>query len=724
MRLYVLGGLLLLWAVAIVWRLGVLQIIRYREYVQRAARQQQRVEEAPAERGIIYDRNGQELAMSVKVDSIYVVPSELKDPAATASLLSGVTGADPQDLLARFQANKNFAWVARKVDAETVRRIASMKAQGIPLVQAVGFEKEPKRFYPKKDLAAQVLGYVGTDDHGLAGIERAYEETLHGTPGQLRILQDARVLDSRRRLLSRVEKAPEPGTNVVLTLDEKIQFIVEKELDQAMRETGAVAGTVVVQNPRTGEILALANRPTYNPNISKEVTPAALKNHAVSDVFEPGSMFKVVTLSSALDEGLTRPDELINTSPGFVVVGGKRIRDHESLGTISVTDVLVKSSNVGAIKIGLRLGEERLYKHIQDYGFGRQTGIELPGETRGLVKPVNRWSKVSIGAMSMGQEVGVTPIQIASMVSAVANDGVYTPPRIVAGTTEPTQGYQQVVFRPAEQRRVISTTTAAEMKKMMEGVVLFGTGRKALLNGYTSAGKTGTAQKVDPRTHAYSRTDYIGSFAGFAPINNPAVTVLVSLDSAKGLHQGGQVSAPVFARIAQQVLEYLHVPHDAEIKNDPRQQLLRAKIREDELQEDAPEHVGEALDIPAEQAGAVPAGAPPVTYSNVARTVPAAYAPLAVRPAPQPQTSAPATVPLPVPVKETPAHPDGTVVVDMTSGRIVPSFLGKSLREAIEVAHRNGFELHVVGNGVAREQQPAAGTRAPAGSKIAVRFSR
>jgi cell division protein FtsI (penicillin-binding protein 3) len=707
---------------AIFGRLTVLQVVRYREYMQRAARQQQRVEETPARRGIIYDRNGQELAMSVQVDSIYVVPSALKDAAATASLLAGITGADPQELLARFQANKNFAWVARKVDAETADRIRSMKDQGIPLVQAVGFEKEPKRFYPKRELAAQVVGYVGTDDNGLAGIERSYDEMLQGTPGQIRIVQDA-----RRKLLSHVEKQPEPGANVVLTIDEKIQFIAEKELEQAIRDTGAIAGTVVVQNPRTGEILALANRPNFNPNVGREVTPAAMKNHAVSDVFEPGSMFKVVTLSSAMEEHLARPDELVNAAPGFIIVGGKRIRDHESLGTITVTDVLAKSSNVGAIKIGMRLGEERLSRYIQQYGFGKATGIELPGETRGLVKPVSRWSKVSIGAMSIGQEIGVTPIQIASMVSTIANDGLYTPPRIVAGTTEPLRGYQQVVFRPAEQHRVVSTTTAAEMKKMMEAVVLYGTGRKAILNGYTSAGKTGTAQKVDPRTHAYSKTDYIGSFAGFSPVNNPAVTVLVSLDSAKGLHQGGQVSAPVFARVMQQVLEYMHVPHDAEIKNDPRVQLMRAQAKQEVLEEDSSEHLGDTLEVPAEQAGAAVSNRPPQTFAN-AGVRQAAYAPVA---APPPTTATPAqpaaatgSGPLPVMVREAPNHPDGTVVLDVASGRPVPSFLGKSLRESIDIARRNGFELHVVGNGVAREQSPAPGTRVPPGSKIAVRFSR
>jgi cell division protein FtsI (penicillin-binding protein 3) len=712
-RVYVLGGFLLLWAMAISARLVALQVVRYGEFTQRAARQQQRTQERPARRGIIYDRNGQELAMSVPVDSIFAVPSEIPDQASAAALLSKITGNDPEDLLSRFKANKNYAWVARRIDSELADRIRSVNLRGIY------FTKEPRRFYPKRDLAAQVLGYVGSDDEGLAGVELEFEDTLHGVPGRVMILQDA-----RRRQLSHVEREPVPGENVVLTLDENIQFIVERELDRAMAETGAVGGTVVVQNPKTGEILALANRPTYNPNVSREITPAALKNHAVSDIYEPGSVFKIVTLSAALEEKVARPDEMIDCAPGYIIVGGVKIRDHKPLGMLTVANVLAESSEVGAIKIGMRLGNERFYQYIQGFGFGKTTGVELPGETRGLAKPVSRWSKVSIGAMSTGQEIGVTPMQIVSMVSSIANDGMYTPPRIVAGTTEPTRGYQQVDFHPAEQHRVVSTTTAGEMKKMMQGVVLTGTGRKAVLNGYTSAGKTGTAQKIDPRTHAYSKTDYIGSFVGFAPVNTPAVTVAVILDSAKGLHQGGQICAPVFSRITQQVLEYQHVPHDAEIRNDPRQMLL-AKVRDEDLQEDSPDHLGETLEAPAETVAASTTSAPPRTYAVAGPRVVSASFPTPAAQSRAARNDDPAPVaPLQVPERAAPEHPVGTVVLDVAAGQTVPSFVGKSLRDSIQLAQRSGFELHVVGNGIAREQSPGAGTRLPAGSRIAVRFSR
>src|SRR6266567_4228986 len=410
------------------------------------------------------------------------------------------------------------------------------------------------------------------DDEGLSGIERAYDEQLHGKPGQMLI-----SVDARRKWFGRVEKQPEPGDNLVLTVDEEIQYIAEHELQRAMLETHAAAGTVIVENPHTGEILALANRPTFNPNVSKGIRSEALKNRAVSDVYEPGSTFKLVTISAALEEKLTRPNEIFDCQKGSIVINGMRIHDSRPHGLLSVSDILAESSDVGSIKIGLRLGEDRFYKYIRAFGFGQQTGIELPGETRGMTKPVNRWSKVSIAAISMGQEIGITPLQLTGLISIMANDGVYVAPRITAATLQPQSTPQTIAFHPANGRRVISSLTAAEMRQMMQGVVLHGTGKKALLIGYSSAGKTGTAQKVDPATHAYSHTKYVGSFAGFAPVNNPAITVAVVLDSAVGLHQGGQISAPVFNRIAQQVLEYLHTQHDLEIPANRQMLLARSK---------------------------------------------------------------------------------------------------------------------------------------------------
>jgi cell division protein FtsI (penicillin-binding protein 3) len=678
-----------------------LQVVKFGDFTQRAQKQQQRTIDVTPRRGIIYDRSGHELAMSVNVDSVFAVPSEIPDHSNTAVLLSKILKVDANDLLAKMKSSHSFCWIARKLDADVSERIRALNLRGIY------FQQESRRYYPKRELGAQVLGYVGMDDEGLAGLEHAYESTLGGKPGTMVVSMDA-----RKRRFARVEKKPEPGDNLVLTIDEKIQWIAEHELDTAMQDTKAEAGMVVVQNPRTGEILALVNRPTFNPNDPRHIKPAMLKNHAISDIYEPGSVFKTVTYSAALNEGLIKTSDSVDCQGGIINVNGLRIHDLHKLGTVSMSEAFAKSSDVAAVKTGLKLGDDRFYKYIHDYGFGQQTGIELPGETRGMAKPANKWSKVSIGAMSIGQEIGVTPVQVVSMISTIANEGVYTPPRIVAGiTSSSTTGPQTIAFKPAPSRRIISTMTAAQMKQLMEDVVLFGTARRAILDGYTSAGKTGTAQKVDPSTGRYSKTKYVASFAGFAPVNTPAVSIVVVLDSAQGLHQGGQVSAPVFARIAQQVLAYMHAPHDADFKRD-KMQMLRAKAKDEDLEEGSGEHIGEALEVAQDQPVApTPASSPTMTASDkklIAK---------ATKPSPVVEQK-------PLPEPPNPVQANGTVVLDVGGGPTVPSFLGKSLRSAVEYAQSNGIELDAIGTGVAKEQSPPPGARMPAGGRVAVKFSR
>jgi cell division protein FtsI (penicillin-binding protein 3) len=708
-RLYSLTGLLCLWLVAICFRLVYLQVFRYGDFEQRAQHQQQRSFELSPKRGIIFDRAGRELAMSIQVDSAFAVPTEIPDLANTISLIARITHDDPRVLLADCRARKTFCWVARKADAEVVERIKGMNLQGIH------FQKEPRRFYPKRELAAQMLGYVGTDDQGLSGLERQFNSELQGKPGRLMI-----SVDAHRRWFSSVEKQSEAGNNVVLTVDQNIQYIAERELEKAMEETHAAAGTVIVQNPRTGEILALANRPTFNPNLRKEITIEALKDRAVSDIYEPGSAFKIVTISAGLEEKVTHPDELFDCRMGSIVINGLRIRDSKQHGILSVSDIIAESSNVGAIKVALRLGDDRLYKYIRAFGFGQTTGIELPGETRGMTKPVERWSKVSIGAISMGQEIGITPLQLIGLVSTIANDGIWTAPRIVAGTIGPQTTPQTISFQPAASRRVISSLTAAQMRQMLQGVVLHGTGRKAILEGYSSAGKTGTGQKVEPGTHTYSKTKYVASFAGFAPVNDPKISVAVILDSAVGLHQGGQVSAPVFQRVTQQVLEYMHVPHDVEIPATHQVLLARRNISDKDLDEVSPDHLG-AID---EAETSNPAAALAQPKSPVIRTqvVPAALRQKEPQLESQPNSQA---VAAPNNSPEQKASPNGTIVLDVEEGGIaVPSFLGKNVRAAVEAAQDAGLDLDAVGSGTAREQTPAAGAKVAAGSRVVVKFGR
>lgn len=733
-RLYILSAVLLIWCGGICLRLVYLQIFRYDAFLKRAEHQQTRTVDIAAKRGIVYDRAGRELAMSVAVDSVFAVPSEIPDIGGTISLISRITKSDPHELLAKCKAAKSFCWVARKADSEIADRIRSLNLRGIYL------QKESKRFYPKPDLAAQVLGYVGMDDEGLSGIEREFDDKLRGSTGRMLI-----SVDARKKWFGSIEKQPDPGENVVLTVDENIQHIADKELQVAMQQTHAIAGTVVVENPHTGEILALANRPTFNPNLAKEITPEKLKNHAVSDVYEPGSTFKLVTLSAALEEKVTNPDEVFDCQMGSIMFNGMRIRDSRPHGLLSVTQILAESSDVGAIKVALRLGQDRFYKYIRAYGFGSPTGIELPGESRGLTKPVNRWSKVSMGAISMGQEIGITPLQLSSLVSTIANDGVWIAPRIVAATTEPQKTPQTIAFHPANEHRVISTMTAAQMKKMMQQVVLEGTGRKAILEGYSSAGKTGTAQKVDPATHAYSRTKYVGSFAGFAPINNPAIVVAVILDSAVGLHQGGQVAAPVFQRISQQVLEYLHVQHDVDLPRSRQILMARQNVKEDELAEASPDHLGSGLDIPdntvvdvasvnskPSPSDRAPESQQPANRSNRApsnviaaslrQREPETMPPPHSKPSAFSSQAALPTGSNPTPLSQISS---GTVVLDVEQGGIVvPSFIGKSVRSAVEAAQDTGLDLEPLGSGLARAQNPPAGSHVPAGSRITVTFGR
>src|SRR6202171_2492621 len=587
-RIYLLSAILIFWCVAICGRLVFLEVFHYGGFVKQAEHQQQREIPLSAKRGVIYDRAGHELAMSVLVDSAFAVPTEVKDLPTAVSLITRITGDDYNVVLADCRAHKTFCWVARKANDETIQRINSLKLQGIH------FQKEPKRFYPARDLAAQVLGSVGMEDSGQSGIEHEFDDQLRGRPGYMFI-----SVDARRQWFADVATQPDPGDNLVLTIDKNIQYIAEKELDQAIHDTKAIAGTVIVENPHTGEILALANRPTFNPNLRKQITPGALTNRAVSYVYEPGSTFKLVTISAALEEKVTNPNEIFDCQMGSIVYNGMRIRDSKPHGLLPVWGVLSESSDVGAIKIALRLGEDRFYRYIRAYGFGQQTGIELPGETRGRTKPVSQWSKVSIAAISMGQEIGISPLQLTGLISTFANDGVWVAPRIVAGTVpshaDPKTAPQTVTFHPANQHRVISSFTAAEMRSMMQKVVLEGTGRKAILEGYSAAGKTGTAQKVDPATGAYSKPKYVGSFAGLAPVNNPQIVVAVILDSAVGLHQGGQISAPVFRGVSQQVLEYLHVAHDLPLAPE-HQLLMAARTKDRDLEEGTPDPPGEPLE--------------------------------------------------------------------------------------------------------------------------------
>ncbi len=715
-RILTVLGIFLGWAVLITGRLIWLQTIQHAEWAERAQRQQERTFNVAPRRGILYDRNLHALAMTVVADSIYAVPSEMgAEKERTAAVLAKIVHTDPEDrftsqkqILARLTGSHNFAWVARKQTPAVIARVQALHLTGVYI------QNEFKRFYPDKQLAAQVLGYVGMDDDGLAGVEEDFEKELHGTPGRM-----LTAIDARRHVLDSEERDPQPGENLVLSIDANIQFMAEQALDRNMERTGAANGTVVVQDPHTGQILALAIRPAFDPNNFRHTDPALLKDHAVSDVYEPGSTFKLVTYSAALEEGVVKPDDMIRTLGGQINVAGRIVHDDRDAvlyeaqhgNVVTATQALEESSDVAAIELAQRMGPERFYKYIHDYGFGMRSGIELPGETRGLVKPPARWQPTTIGSIPMGQEIAVTPIQLVTMASSIANGGVYLPPHIVLNANAPAPGaagFSAAPFRaqeelpnplPAGAHRVISEMTSAEMRKMMEGVVLYGTGRPAQLDGYSSGGKTGTAQKIDPKTHTYSKTKYVASFVGFAPVSDPAVTIAVIMDSPSiGSHFGTAASAPVFHDLAQQILEYLGVPHDQDLQ--PGMVAKDAKPVTEKVPE---EHTEDLASLFAE-VNHLPADDPlretatSDQHSAVSETQPRAAA--AEQPA---------------------ARPTGSVAVP--EQRVaVPSFAGKSLRDVVVGASGAGLGLRVVGTGIAREQAPAAGTMVPEGTEIVVRF--
>src|SRR5467141_799550 len=572
-RLLIVACVALVCMGAVFGRRGYLQLFRHSEFMARAQRQQQRVIEITPKRGAIYDRNMHPLAMSIPVDSAFAVPSELGDEQLAARLLSGVLGIPREVLEARFESSHSFVWIARKLPPDKKEAVEALNLKG------VYFQKENQRIYPKRDLASHVLGFVDLDEKGLGGIEYELDGKIRGKSEKIIVMADA-----RQRWFDGGEAQRERGVNVVLTLDEKIQYIAERELAAAIAKTHAMAGTVLVMNPNTGEILALANWPKFNPNAANDSPAEARMNRAVAALYEPGSTFKLITLAAAFDQGVTRPEEVFDCENGAVYVAGHRIRDHKPFGLLNVAGILAQSSDVGAIKIALRLGAPKFYEYIRAFGFGQPTGVDLPGESKGLLRRLENWSAVSIGSISMGQEVGVTPIQLISAVSAIANGGMLYKPHVVGELRRgdralPAEG----PLAPSEPRKVIRPETAATLRRLMEGVVLNGTGKPAHLDGWTSAGKTGSAQKIDPATGRYSPTQLIASFTGFAPISNPAVTILVSLDSPVGKHEGGQVAAPVFKRIAEQVLPYLDVPRDVPVA--PR--LMQAAYRNRDVADSA-----------------------------------------------------------------------------------------------------------------------------------------
>jgi cell division protein FtsI (penicillin-binding protein 3) len=677
-----LGGILALWMLGLIARLYYLQIVQYVDLLARAQRQQQRTIEVAGKRGTIFDRQMNPLAMSLEVESVYAVPSEIPDPDMVTHLLAPVLGLDPSDLLGRFRAFRSFCWVKRKVTTEEATRVRELNLKGIY------FQREAKRFYPKGELAAHIIGYIGLDDKGLAGLEYALNDLIKGRPGRILVASDA-----RRRSFHSSEWEGQPGKNLVLTLDEKVQYIAERALAEGVRKWQAAGGVAIVQNPNTGEILAMASQPTFNPAEYAKSPPEALLNRGVGWVYEPGSTFKLVTLAAALEENLANPQEVVNCQQGSILLAGHAIHDHKPFGDLTITDVMVNSSDVGAIKLGLRLGAERLYRYIRSFGFGARTEVELPGEERGLLKAPGRWSGISIGEISMGQEVGVTALQLATAFSAIANGGIRFEPRVVHDVF---LGSGHEPLPPVSGHRVVSERTAERMRQIFAAVVERGTGTPARLNGYSAGGKTGTAQKIDA-SGRYSKSHYIASFVGFAPVARPAVTILVVIDSPVGAIYGTEVAAPVFRSIAEQTLGILNVPQDNPSRWPQIVSSAPAGIPR--------QNRGDRAGFLPRDSGLLGAATSPVRPASFTRT--------AVFSKTESLTG-----------QETDAVAPGTLVLDDGPWISVPDFSGLAARQVAEECQKLGLELNVTGSGLAVEQNPPADSRVPAGARVWVRLAR
>ncbi|MGC9045753.1 MAG: peptidoglycan D,D-transpeptidase FtsI family protein [Thermodesulfovibrio sp.] len=549
-RFILLKIILLICFASVIFRLGLIMFVEHEAYFARAKIQQIKKEEIIPKRGNIYDRMGRELAISLEKESLFIDPASLKSVQAV-NVLKNYVKVNPEQIEKLSEKNIRFLWLQRKVDSDLAEKIKALKIEG------VGSVIEGARFYPKGFLASHVIGFVNIDEQGMEGLERQYDQYLRAE----KTLKTVTV-DARGKKLSQGDLKDVKGNDVFITIDEGLQYIVEKYLDEAVKKWQASSATAIMMDPFTGEILALANRPTYDPNNLKSIKNIGIiRNRAITDLYEPGSTFKIVTATAALEEGIVKPYTKFDCSQGYIEVGGKKIKDVHRSGVLTFEEVIQKSSNVGTIKIAMMLGKEKLYQYIKKFGFGEKTGIDLPGEISGYIRSPQKWSGTSIGAIPIGQEVGVTALQILRAYSAIANGGYLVKPFVVSDIRSPDGNilYKSVIQR----QKIISDKTAKIMREILKKVTeQGGTATQAKLDGNDVAGKTGTAQKYDPKTHRYSKDRFVSSFVGFIPAQNPRIAMIVVIQDPKGAHYGGVVAAPVFKAIADEALAYLNVPRD------------------------------------------------------------------------------------------------------------------------------------------------------------------
>ena len=658
------------WMLAVVGKLFYVQVWQYAFLSGYAQDQHEGHYQNDATRGRLLDRNGRELARSAPAQSFYADPREIDDVNATARQLAPLLNQPEAELAAKLgkakAAKRGFLMLARQLEDKAAESVNKLNLKGIR-AQAV-----TRRVYPNGSLAAHILGFVGQSGAGQAGLENASNKFLEGAPSLARVAKDG-----RGKVYDRWETDSEEGQSLVLTIDTAIQYRVEKTLAEAVERTNAKSGMVVVMEPHTGEILALANVPTFDPNQpfpktyaenSQEINQRHA-NQALQYVYEPGSTFKVVAYSGAIEEGLTNPNEKIQCG-GVTKIGNIEIKDENAKGVLSVADALAKSSNTAAITLGRRLGPTRMYDYIKRFGFGDRTGMELGGESRGILRDLKEWSGASIASVSIGQEISITPVQLAAAYAAIANDGERVTPHLIREIRSPS-GTVIAQTQPAS-RRVVSPQTASTLRRMLEGVTLRGTAKLAQMSNYTAAGKTGTAQKYDQKLRAYSKTRHIASFVGFAPAENPALVIAIVIDEPQGADHGGQVAAPIFRDLAEEILPLMQVsPDAAHLQGRPSQ---FKELRRDDEVPDAPKPFA--------------ANKPPALTSK-------------------PQADGTGEI----------VRAPGT-----KNGLSMPDLRGKSLAEVTQICAQLGLDAEMKGHGRAQDQNPKPGATVKVGQAVTIDF--
>ncbi len=558
-RIRLIGVVFTLCFALVAMRAFDLQVLQGQQWGERAERQHQKIIPLTPQRGTIFDRNGEELAVSVDVDSVYAEPGKLQNPSGTTKSLAKVLGISTRTIKAKLKGSRNFVWLKRQITPSQSDQIKAMKLDG------VGMIKEHRRFYPNSNIAGHLLGFTGLDPKGLEGLEMEYDKMILGRGGYLVMERDA--LGRGLGAGSPQVQGATRGHDLYLTLDKNLQYLAERELAEGLRTTEAKAGTVVMMEPSTGKVLAMASAPDYNPNAFFRYKPYQWRNRAVCDAYEPGSTFKIFLMAAALNEAVVSTKQKINCENGVFRVGGKDIHDHKKYQKLTPAEIIKYSSNIGSAKIGKMLERKTFHRYLSAFGFGEPTGIDLPGEASGLLRPPEKWFEVDLAAISFGQGVSVTPIQLTAAAAAIANGGYLMEPYVVEQVVD-SQGQVTRKSQPRVVRKVIAQDVAQRVGRMMEMTTEDGgTSTNARVPGFRVAGKTGTAQKVDPVTGGYSADKRVASFVGFLPAEAPRVVMLVTIDEPKKGVYGGLTAAPVFSRIAAQAMQYLKVSPNQETQD-------------------------------------------------------------------------------------------------------------------------------------------------------------